>query len=252
MMTSKLYSALFALFFLCFTSVNALAASSDIPKAVGDIYVQDFANLLNESEKQELNQIGRSIEDQTTAQVAVLTVKTIGDQSIDEYANEAFRQYGLGNREKNNGLLLVIATQEKKVRIEVGYGLEGRIPDGKAGRILDEYTLPYLKNQEPNKAITETYKVLANEVYAEYNIDEQQQLKAEKPATAADTNDFPTWIIIIIVIVALFLDIKFFGGTFTYAILSILSRGGGRGGGGGGPKGGGGGSSGGGGASRGW
>ncbi|WP_445486610.1 TPM domain-containing protein [Niallia sp. 03133] len=251
-MVSKFFSGLFAIFILCFTSGNALAAGNDIPKPVGDIYVQDFANLLSDAEKQELNSIGRSIEDQTTAQVAVLTVKTIGNESIDDYANKAFRQYGIGNKQKNNGVLLVIATEEKKVRIEVGYGLEGRIPDGKAGRILDEYTLPYLKNQEPNKAITETYKVLANEVYAEYNIDEQQQLKADKPAAAQDDNSFPSWIIIIIVIVALFLDIKFFGGTFSYAILSILSRGGGRGGGGGGPKGGGGGSSGGGGASRGW
>ena len=108
---------------------------------LGDIYVQDFANILNEEEKTELRNLGRSIEDQTTAQIAVLTVDTIGDRTIEEFANEAFRQYGIGNKEENNGVLLVIGmnpSQEwiKALRIEVGYGLEGRIPDGKAGRIL--------------------------------------------------------------------------------------------------------------------
>ncbi|MGP7817874.1 TPM domain-containing protein [Niallia sp. 01092] len=247
-MTSKLFSAFLSIVFFCCISGNVLAASNEIPKPIGDIYVQDFANLLSKAEKQELNHIGRSLEEQTTAQVAILTVQTTEEKTIEEFANEAFRQYGIGNKQKNNGVLLVLATEDKKVRIEVGYGLEGRIPDGKAGRILDEYTLPYLKNQEPNKAITETYKVLVKEVYAEYGIDDQQ-LKAEKPA---ETNDFPMWLIIIIVIIVLFIDIKFFGGAFSYMILSILSRGGGRGGGGGGPQGGGGGSSGGGGASRGW
>ena len=62
-----------------------------------------------------------------------------------------------------------------KLRIEVGYGLEGRLPDGKVGRILDDITIPYLQNQEPNSAIIETYKVLANEVLAEYGIEQGQQ-----------------------------------------------------------------------------
>ena len=57
-------------------------------------------------------------------------------KTIAEYANEAFRQYGIGSKEENNGVLLVLAMDERQVRIEVGYGLEGRIPDGKAGRIL--------------------------------------------------------------------------------------------------------------------
>ena len=91
--------------------------------------------------------LGRSIEDQTTAQVAVLTIETIGERTIEEFANEAFRQFGIGSEKEDNGVLLVIAMNERKIRIEVGYGLECRIPDGKAGRILDEYAITYLKKQ---------------------------------------------------------------------------------------------------------
>ncbi|UYG95004.1 TPM domain-containing protein [Cytobacillus firmus] len=226
-------------------------ADESIPQPAGDIYVQDFAGVLNEREKSELIKLGRQLEDQTTAQVAVLTVDTIGDRPIEEYANEAFRSYGIGSAAENNGVLLVVAMQDRKVRIEVGYGLEGRIPDRKAGRILDQVTIPYLQEGQPGRAVIETYKVLVQEAAGE-----EVNLRNSGDYTDAGTKDegvgIPSWLLIIIAVGLLFLDIKFFGGAFTYAILSILSRGGGGGRGGGGPRGGGGGSSGGGGASRGW
>ncbi|MEH7445065.1 TPM domain-containing protein [Bacillus sp. JJ1122] len=223
---------------------GAIAARNEIPAPVGDIYVQDFANILNENEEIQMHNIGRSIEDQTTSQVAVLTVDSIGDTSIEEYSVEAYRKYGLGTEKDNNGVLLVLAMKEKKIRIEVGYGLEGTIPDGKAGRILDEYAIPHLKNGQPNLAVMNTYQALANEVSGtnEFgDVPQQQQQEQDFP--------IPTWLLIIIIIGVVVLDFMFFGGTLTYMLLSIVSRGGGSGG---GPRGGGGGSSGGGGASRGW
>jgi uncharacterized protein len=248
MKVKRVFSILLV-FFTCFMcALNALAEDVQIPAPIGDIYVQDFANVLNESERANLINIGRSIEDQTTAQIAVLTVDTIGDRTIEDFANAAFRQYGIGNKKENNGVLLVLSMQERKVRIEVGYGLEGRIPDGKAGRILDEYAIPYLKNQQPNNAIVETYQVLANEVLAEYG---KSGEVVSKQTTDEKGIGIPGWLIVIVVIVVVFLDFKFFGGTLTYLLFSIVSRGGGRGG-GGGSQGGGGGSSGGGGAGRGW
>jgi uncharacterized protein len=248
MKASRIFRFLLVLFtFFLFTG-NALAEDVQIPAPVGDIYVQDFAHLLNETERAELNELGRRIEDQTTAQVAVLTVETIGDRTIEEFANEAFRQYGIGNKKENNGVLLVLAMKEHKVRIEVGYGLEGRIPDGKAGRILDEYAIPNLKNQQPNKAVVDTYKVLANEVLMEYGKEVQQPTKPSIQDEGSPLSGIPKWILIIVVVVVVFLDFKFFGGTLTYLLISILSRGGR----GGGSRGGGGGSSGGGGAGRGW
>ena len=132
--------------------------------------------------------------------------------------------------------------------------LEGRIPDGKAGRILDEYAIPYLKDNQPNQAVVNTYEILANEVATEYGVELEGQQDIGNQGTTDEGIDFPEWLLIIIIVVVVFLDLKFFGGTLTYFILSILSRGGKGGGGssGGGPRGGGGGSSGGGGAGRGW
>jgi uncharacterized protein len=229
---------IFFLFLLLFPAAGQ--AALDIPRPVGDIYVQDFANVLTPQEETELARIGRTLEEQTSNQISVLTVPSIGETSIEEYANEAYRTYGLGTRENDNGVLLVLAMDERKIRIEVGYGLEGAIPDGKAGRIIDNYAIPYLQAGKPNTAIMNTYQLLANESQGEY-----------APNLSANTGQeggIPSWLLIIIVVGLIFLDITFFGGMLTYALLSILSRGGG----GGGPRGGGGGSSGGGGASRGW
>ncbi|WP_121609449.1 TPM domain-containing protein [Mesobacillus foraminis] len=231
--------ALAFIFFFQLTAHAGLSGNSPVPRPVGDIYVQDFANILSDREEAELRNIGMRTDDQTTNQIAVLTVESIGDATIEEYANQAYRAYGLGTQEHDNGVLLVLAMNDKKIRIEVGYGLEGIIPDGKAGRILDANAIPYLQAGQPNLAVMNTYKALANEATGD---------GASYPAQESQEDSSPPWLLILVIVGLIFLDIKFLGGTFTFALLSMISRGGG----GGGPRGGGGGSSGGGGASRGW
>lgn len=96
----RVFSLLLVLlsFFLC--TVNVLAEDVQIPQPNGDIYVQDFAQILNQTEKTELVNLGKRIEDKTTAQVAVLTVQTIGNKTIEEFSTAAFRQYGIGSKKK--------------------------------------------------------------------------------------------------------------------------------------------------------
>lgn len=230
--------------------------AADIPNPVGDIYVQDFANVLSDNEKQELVELGKYLDDHTEAQLAVLTVRSLENKPVDEYALEAFRQYGIGGAKHDNGVLILLALQEQKIRIEVGYGLEGALPDGKIGRILDSYALPYLEKNELNLAIINTYKQLFNEVGKEYNLDKEANAKGFEYTETADGPSFITVLIITLIFMGLiFLDLRFLGGALTLSLLrmlaAILRNGGGRGG-GGAPRSGGGGSSGGGGASRGW
>ena len=83
--------------------------------------------------------VRKTLEKQTGAQIVVVTVQNLEGQSLEEYATELFRNYGIGDKEKNNGVLLLCAYEERQFRIEVGYGLEGTLTDGKTGRIQDEY-----------------------------------------------------------------------------------------------------------------
>ncbi|KSU83836.1 uncharacterized protein GA0061096_3158 [Fictibacillus enclensis] len=244
-MIPKKFSLLLGLFVVFSLLTTAIPVSADaIPEPEGDIYVQDHAGVLSPQEKSKLLSQGRQLEDQTSAQLAVLTVKSIGDTPIETYANDAFRKFGLGTKEADNGVLLVLALSQKKIRVEVGYGLEGAIPDGKAGRILDENAVPYLKQGKNDEAITHTYQALVKEIQKEYKGQDAPPSRTEEKK-----KDPFSWFYIIIIVAIIFLDIKFFNGFLTYMILSMLSRGGG---GGGGRRGGGGGSSGGGGAGRGW
>ncbi|MUG45917.1 TPM domain-containing protein [Paenibacillus woosongensis] len=244
--------------FIFAASSPSVSAVPKIPKPQGDIYVQDFEQLLTPEQTRYLLSLGRTLEDRTKAQIAVLTVPSLGDESIEEYSLQALRTYQLGDAKLNNGVLLLVSLGDnqpgnRQVRIEVGYGLEGALPDGKTGRILDQVTIPYIENQQPGQGIVETYKVLYNEVAKEYGADQElspQEVALPDSAASAEGGGLsPLWVIIIVAFIII--DIVFFRGTFTMLLLSILGRGGGfRGGGGGGFRGGGGGSSGGGGASR--
>ena len=133
-------------------------------------YVNDSANILsNESENYIVN-MNRQLEEKTGAQIVVVTVNNLENKSIEDYATELFRNYGIGNKEKNNGVLLLVAIDERKVKIEVGYGLEGKITDGKAGRILDDYVVPYFKENNWNDGIINGFNAILKEVTEEYQI----------------------------------------------------------------------------------
>jgi uncharacterized protein len=98
-------------------------------------YVKDFPGALSASDITSINNLAAQIEANSTAQVAVLIVNSTLPYDIDSYSNQVFRANGIGQKENNNGLLIVVAVADRKYRIEVGYGLEGLINDAKAGDI---------------------------------------------------------------------------------------------------------------------
>ena len=133
-------------------------------KKVNTIYINDKANLLSESTKQDLLKIGTDLDNKYKAQIAVYTIDSLNGEAIEDYANKLFRELGLGDKEKNNGVLILVAKNDHKARIEVGYGLEGDIPDGKAGRILKSM-LNDFKKDKYDEGIKLAYGKLANEIY---------------------------------------------------------------------------------------
>ena len=115
-----------------------LAMAADLPKSVG--YVNDFAGQLSLSERQALENRLREYERATTNEVAVAIVESLDGESVDAYANRLFNSWGIGKKERNNGVLLLWAPAERKVRIEVGMGLEGAIPNTAAAEIVRTVT----------------------------------------------------------------------------------------------------------------
>jgi len=157
---------LFLLFF-----ITNVTAESTVYSPTTQFFVNDFANILSDKTEQEIFNIGRTIQEKTTAQLVIVTVPNMNGDYIESYANKLFNRWGIGTKEKDNGVLLIISKDERKIRIEVGYGLEGVLNDAKTGRILDKYAVPPLKVDNYDQAIIDTAKQIQGEIYTEYNID---------------------------------------------------------------------------------
>jgi uncharacterized protein len=135
----------FRIFAVCclLWGVTASAADLQFPPLTGRVV--DAAALLDEARKATLTQRLADHEAATTEQLVVATVPSLEGRTIEEYANLLFREWGLGQREANNGVLLLVAPNERKVRIEVGYGLEGRLTDLLAADIIQRRIVPRFK-----------------------------------------------------------------------------------------------------------
>ncbi len=97
-----------------YSSTTETANAAEVPKPVGHIYVQDFANILNAEQKEELVNYGMQLDDATGAQLVVMTIDSLEGEAIEEYSVKVFREYGIGQKEKNNGVLFLVAPRMKE------------------------------------------------------------------------------------------------------------------------------------------
>ncbi|MEO6928806.1 MAG: YgcG family protein [Casimicrobiaceae bacterium] len=133
---------MFALATLSWLATAACAA--DVPYLTGRVV--DNAEILKPATRAELDRLLQAHESATTDQIAILTTRSLGGESIEQYAQQVFGAWKLGQKGKDNGILLVVAPSEHKMRIEVGYGLEGSLPDVIAARIIRDIMTPPFKS----------------------------------------------------------------------------------------------------------
>ena len=133
-------------FFLFVFIFDSGLSQVDFPKYVG--YINDFAGVIPGEYKNNMEIIARELERKTGAAVVVVTVKTTGDMDYNEYANRLYERWGIGKKGVDEGVLILNAVEDRTIRIEVGYGLEGILPDGLCGEIRDRYITPFLGKGE--------------------------------------------------------------------------------------------------------
>ena len=144
---------------------------SATPSPTAAFYVNDMAGVLSAEQEKSMVSVAEQLAKQTGAQVAVLTVTTLDGKDINEYALEVARAWGIGDKEKNNGVLILLSTGDREVRVEVGYGLEGCLPDGKTGRLIDTYAIPYYARNDFATGTVQLFHAVMNVVCEEYSID---------------------------------------------------------------------------------
>lgn len=150
-----------------------------IVKPTSNFYVNDYADILSSSTENYIVQNSKILDQKTKAQIVVVTVKNLEGKPLESYATELFRSFGIGDKTENNGLLILISLEERESRIEVGYGLEGILPDGKTGRFQDAYMIPYFRNDNFDEGILNGYKAFYKEIASYYGYDNLGDLPVE-------------------------------------------------------------------------
>ncbi len=141
-----------------------------LPKPVG--FVNDFAGVIDSRSSAEMEGIARALQQKTGAEIAVVTVETIELYgSVEEYSIELATAWGIGKEGEDTGILILLAMQEREVRLEVGYGLEGIIPDGLAAEIIDQSMLPALRMDDYGNGMLKGVQAVAGIIAREYDVD---------------------------------------------------------------------------------
>jgi uncharacterized protein len=199
------------LFLLVFTSLVAVA--QDIPKVPNPPrLVNDFANVLTADQKQDLENKLVAYDDSTSIQIAVVTIATTGDYAIDDYALKILREWKVGNKKTNNGVVILAAIQDHKVFIATGYGMEGVLPDITDKEIIENEIVPNFRQNNYYRGFDLATDAIIQAARGEYKAPQGYNQRKQKGSGGGN-----------IIGIIIFFVIIFF----------LISRGGGRGGGGG-------------------
>lgn len=207
-----LYTRYLLLALLAVLSLNVFAGEKDFPeKPTPPRLVNDFAGMLNESEEARLEAKLLEYEKTSSTQITVVTIKSLGSYDISDYAVQLGRKWGIGQKDKNNGVLLLASLADRAVDIEVGYGLEGSLTDAMSARIIRNEIVPEFKNSNFYSGFDKASDAIIAATKGEYKADEKRRPKGEKEISAGGAI-----LIILIIYLIIWLLNKFRGGGGSY------------------------------------
>lgn len=193
-----------ALLMMVLALTPCLLAAQDFPsEPVG--MVNDFANIFSSSERQQLETKLRNYRDSTTNVIAIATLPDLQGYDIQQVGTQLFNDWRMWHEERYNGVLIVIAPNERKMRIEVGYGLEGAIPDVMAGRIIRNVLTPAFRKGDYYSGLDRATSIMIELAQGEY--------EGDLTSSSSEDDDISSAIIFILFII--------------FVIYSIMRKGGG-------------------------
>ena len=195
--------------FLIFNFLNA-DISENFPKLTGRVV--DVANILTPEVKNQLTQTLKEEEDKTSNQIVVVILNTLNGYPIEEYAYQLGRFWGIGQKDKNNGVILLISMSERKMRIEVGYGLEGALTDAISKEIIENTLKPNFKAQQYEQGILKAVDKIITVIKGEY---------ITKPENSSKNESFIVLMILVFILFSLLNKFsKYIKNQFLYKISS--------------------------------
>lgn len=249
-------------FILLFFSITVIAGDT-FPQPTNYKYINDYVGIMSNEDANKIISIGKELEDKTGAQAVVVIINSLNRVPIEDYSNKLFRNWGIGEASKDNGLLILVSIDDRQWRVEVGRGLEGAIPDALSNRVMTSIAKPSFLTGNYSEGIINSYSALCDYTSAEYGVTLDKSLNVSIPNEDKPyINGFGNKVLWIIIAIAVLGDLLFNRGRILSSLLQVIfwsniGRGprggsGGSGGSGGGFGGFGGGSSNGGGSSGSW
>lgn len=148
-----------------------VSAAPTYPAPTG--FVVDQANIIDSSTEARITARLGALQATSTSEIAVVTVSSLEGYTIEEYSTGLFAYWGIGQEKKDNGVLLLIAPEEREVRIEVGYGLEGALTDLESSQIIDSVLVPSFKKEQYSEGIEEATNAIITAIEGEYTVETQ-------------------------------------------------------------------------------
>ncbi len=199
-------------------SINADSYKSQITNS-GEVsfpnyngFVNDYTNTLGKDWENKIERLVSNVEKETGSEIAVAVIEDLQGLTIEEYAVKLFNKWGIGKENQDNGILLLVAMNERKLRIEVGYGLEGVITDLEAKEIIDNVIVPRFKENNYKSGIYNGVVAIANKIYSEQG--KAELTYSDTAENTAKTSASGSVVIAVIIILANFLPWVIIGGFF--------------------------------------
>lgn len=174
-------------------TISSWASRIQYPTAIG--YVNDFANVMDQRSKAEIQVVAEKLRSEQGIEMAVVTVKSTAPLDPKEYITGLFEAWGVGGPE-DSGLLILLSIDEGAIEVEPGYGLEGALPDGKIGAIIDQTAIPYFVNREYGKGLSNLAQAFQASLAGE-----EFTLPEEKKSGSGDW--FVAFIIFVLIVILL-------------------------------------------------
>jgi uncharacterized protein len=228
----KFLTKLFFLLAVCFS-----AYAQDFPEPMDKKLVHDFASFFSETERGQLENMLVSYWDTTSTQVAVVTIPTLHGYEINDYATRLFNKWGIGGKEGNNGVLILIkpktAEEKGEAFIAPGYGMEGVLPDALVNRIVDNEMIPRFKEGANYEGVVAAVTIIFKAAQGEFKANEYMK-RTEKKEKKDRKSVFVIILIIIVIIISQFRsgggkNLSSKGNLPLWLLLGLLNSGGGRG-----------------------
>ena len=226
---------------------DSTSAQIQVPEVLKDTYVYDQGNIISDDQEEVINNLLVQLEEKTTVEFALITIPSLNNLTIEQYAVKLANNLGIGKAGEDNGILLLVSKTDTKVRLEIGRGLQGFLTDSVSGRILDKYFVPSREKDNYNDACFNTVNAVINCIAnsEDYEFSGIEGLDPEIAVEETDGELTAGEVIGIIFLIIILLIVEWitgsifgdgFGDGLIFLILHILLSG--RSGGGGGSRGG--------------